>query len=37
VTNRLSGRLVLDSEPGRGTNIQVILPISAASGPAAGL
>src|ERR1700692_4484518 len=37
VTNRLGGRLVLDSEPGRGTNIQVILPVSAPSRPAAGL
>lgn len=37
VTNRLSGRLVLDSELGRGTNIQVLLPISAASETAGGL
>jgi PAS domain S-box-containing protein len=36
VTNHLSGRLVLDSQPGRGTNIQVILPVSASS-PADGL
>ena len=26
VTNRLGGRLNLDSEPGRGTRIQIILP-----------
>ena len=26
VTNRLGGRLELDSEPGRGTRIQIILP-----------
>jgi PAS domain S-box-containing protein len=31
VTNRLNGRLVFDSEPGRGTSIQVFLPVSAAS------
>jgi signal transduction histidine kinase len=37
VTNRLNGRLFLDSAPGRGTTIQIILPVSAASGPAAGL
>lgn len=29
VTNRLNGRLTLDSEPGRGTEIQIILPVSA--------
>jgi len=37
VTNRLNGRLFLDSAPGRGTTIQIILPASAASRPAAGL
>ena len=26
VTNRLGGRLDLDSEPGKGTQIQIILP-----------
>jgi PAS domain S-box-containing protein len=31
VTNRLNGRLILDSEPGRGTKFQVILPVSAPS------
>ena len=32
VTNRLNGRLSLDSEPGRGTEIQIILPISTTPG-----
>jgi PAS domain S-box-containing protein len=31
VTNRLSGNLVLDTEPDRGTNIRVILPVSSPS------
>jgi PAS domain S-box-containing protein len=32
VTNYLGGRLNLDSEPGRGTTIQLVLPRTAASG-----
>jgi signal transduction histidine kinase len=32
VTNRLNGRLSLDSEPDRGTEIQIILPISTTPG-----
>ncbi len=36
VTDRLGGRLDLDSEPGKGTNVRLVLPRTAPAGPEVG-